>query len=80
MLTLIEERTAVIDVFAGCGGMGVACAKLHRHCLCLEHDEAIFAGHLCQFEEISMAPMAPLNACALSDNTNYQQYEVNEDF
>ena len=78
MLTLTEERTAIIDVFAGCGGMGVACAELHRHCLCLEHDEAIFAGHLCQFEEISMAPMAPLNAPTLSDDTNWEQYEVDE--
>ena len=79
MVTLIEEHTAVvIDVFAGCDGMGVACPELHRHFLCLEHDEAIFAGHLCQFEEICMAPMSPLNAPALSDDTNWEQYEVDE--
>lgn len=79
MLTLTEESTAIVDVFAGCGGMGVASAELHRHCLCLEFDEAIFARHLKPLGEISITPLVPPRTTPAtttsSGDTDWAQYE-----
>lgn len=33
----------VIDVFAGCGGLGAACAEDMRHCLMMECDFFAFS-------------------------------------
>ncbi len=43
LATFTEEDDHVIDVFAGCGGLGIACAKEIRHCLMLEADFFVFS-------------------------------------
>ena len=58
MLTFTVEHTAVIDIFAGCGSLGVVCAERHRHCLCIDYDRPLFDHHLGRFVDIALTPIA----------------------
>lgn len=42
LATFTHEDDHVIDVFAGCGGLGVTCAEEFRHGLLLEGDLIVF--------------------------------------
>lgn len=46
LATFTYEDDHIIDVFAGCGGLGVACAEKMQHCLLLEADIHAFTGCL----------------------------------
>ena len=39
--TFANEMDAILDIFAGCGGLGVACQELGRHYLGIENDEEL---------------------------------------
>lgn len=65
---MIEEHTAIVDVFVGCDDMGVASAE--QDCLCLEFEESIFKHHIHSFEDISVTPLSPSIVPTLSDDTN----------
>lgn len=74
VLTFTQEHTAVIDIFAGCGGLGVICAERHRHCLCVDFDTPVFDRHLRRFGDIVFAPVvAP--TIPSDDETDWEQYE-----
>ena len=79
LTTFTTERTSVIDIFAGCGGLGIACAERHRHCFCVDFDQIIFDRHLAFFGEVPLSPLA-ITADARDDlneeeNTDWEQYE-----
>lgn len=40
--TFTLEKDHVLDIFAGCGGLGKACANGARHCLCMEGDFFVY--------------------------------------
>lgn len=46
LATFTFEEDRVIDIFAGCGGLGAACSEEFRHCLMLECDLFSFSGCL----------------------------------
>ena len=46
LATFTFEDDRVIDVFAGCGGLGATCSEEFRHCLMLECDFFVFSGCL----------------------------------
>ena len=48
LATFTDPYDYVLDVFAGCGGLGRACAEDMRHCMCLEIDDVLFQGCLSQ--------------------------------
>ena len=77
VLTFTLEHTTVIDIFAGCGGLGVVCAEWHCHCLCVDCDAVVFDRHLQRFGDIALSPSA---GCANipnveDDTTDWEQYE-----
>ena len=41
MQTFTNENDTILDIFAGCGGMGNACQELGRHYLGIENDEEL---------------------------------------
>ena len=48
MHTFTNEMDAVMDIFAGCGGLGNACQELGKNYLGIENDEEL-AGACFQF-------------------------------
>lgn len=42
MLTFTKEHSALIDGFAGCGGLDIVCAELHQYCLCVGEIQKFF--------------------------------------
>ena len=74
MLTFTVEHTAVIDIFAGCGGLGVVCAERHRHCLCIDYHRSIFDRHLGRFGDITFTPLAT-TADDEGEYIDWEQYE-----
>ncbi len=46
LATFTERYDYVLDVFAGCGGLGRASAEDMRHCMCLELDDVLYDGLL----------------------------------
>ena len=77
VLTFTLEHTAVIDIFAGCGGLGVVCAERHRHCLCVDYDRPVFDRHLGRFGDIAVTPLAVTanDPKDLDEDTDWEQYE-----
>lgn len=77
--TFTTERTSVIDIFAGCGGLGLACAERRRHCFCVDFDQIIFDRHLAFFGDIPISPLAITaeanDAPNEEDDTDWDQYE-----
>ncbi|MCO5594056.1 hypothetical protein L7F22_048077 [Adiantum nelumboides] len=43
LATFTDEDDHVLDIFAGCGGLGMACTQKMRHCLMLQGDFLIFS-------------------------------------
>ena len=43
LATFTQQENHVVDVFAGCGGLGAACSRDFRHCLLLELDTFAFS-------------------------------------
>ena len=41
MQTFTNEMDGVLDIFAGCGELGIACQELGRHYLGIENDEEL---------------------------------------
>ena len=41
MQTFANEKDAILDIFARCGGLGNACQELGRHYLGIENDEEL---------------------------------------
>ena len=46
LATFTERYDYVLDVFAGCGGLGKASGEDMRHCQCLEIDDVLYGGCL----------------------------------
>ena len=67
----------MIDIFAGCGGLGVVCAERHRHCLWVDSDAAVFDCHLQCFGNIGLIPLAGCTTIpnVEDDTTDWEQYE-----
>lgn len=74
VLTFTLEHTTVIDIFAGCGGLGVVCAERHRHCFCVDYDRPVFYRHLRRFGDIDLAPLAATENDP-DEDTDWEQYE-----
>ena len=45
----------MIDVFAGCAGLGVICDETYRHCVCVEGDPTVYEWYLSCFKTIELA-------------------------
>ncbi|KAI5083860.1 hypothetical protein GOP47_0000029 [Adiantum capillus-veneris] len=54
LATFTERYDYVLDVFAGCGGLGRASIEEGRHCLCMEIDDVLYEGCL---STIACGPM-----------------------
>ena len=65
--TFTQEYDAVIDIFAGSGGMASVCGEEKRHCLCIDRDEEIFQKHLQKFGDVL--------SLHSDDDTDWNQYE-----
>ena len=77
VLTFTLERTTVINLFAGCGGLGVVCAEQHHCYLCVEYDAAMFDCHLRWFGDIGLTPLAGCTMILVveDDTIDWEQYE-----
>ena len=77
VLTFTLEHTTMIDIFAGCGGLGVVCAERHCHCLCVDCDAVVFDRHLQRFGDIGLTPLAGCTTIpnVEDDTTDWEQYE-----
>lgn len=49
METFSSEGDSVLDVFAGCGGLGRACQELKRHYMGIENDMEVAKACLGDF-------------------------------
>lgn len=47
--TFTNERDVVLDIFAGCGGLGHASQELRRHYLGIDNDTQLVKGPLTHF-------------------------------
>ena len=75
ILTFTVKHTAVRDIFAGCGSLGVVCVERHRHCLCIEYDRSLFDRHLGRFGDITFTPLAATTANDEGEDTDWEQYK-----
>ena len=74
MLTFTVEHIVMIDIFAGCGGLGVVRVEQHRHCLCIDYDRPLFDGHLGRFGDITFTSLAATTDDE-GEDTDWEQYE-----
>ena len=49
MQTFTTEMDAILDIFAGCGGVDIACQELGRHYLGIENDEELDGAYFHNF-------------------------------
>lgn len=63
LTTVTEEKDMVIDVFSGCGGLGIGSANISQYCLCIEGDFFVFN------ECLSKVTVGPLE-----DDEQYSDY------